>query len=938
MNPRLLLPALLSLSFAFPAHAGGEVSLGVGPSTQTGGVANAARSALVPAEQNRVIAVTLAEGDTVAPNLNDLEGSGLRFIPDAEGQFRVEPIPLDWTAAAGPAVGDGFIDLQFPFPFGADNWDEVYVNAEGALTFGGSDASMTTDIRFAQLREFATRFVDATPAIVPLFRHRSSGSQFVNSRPDMAVFTWSRFDIAGDIFSFTSAPEEAEFRAILFPDGTIEFHYRTISFQDGIVGVFPERTEATPTRSLTAVDSPESAGVPGYLDLRRIDVLELPGRGVQVTIDLGGPLPTDSALAEGIHVRVLVDVDEPLMTGIDFTDPDLYWSVVGQADGTYIATGPGVGGEPVISGNTVTFNASIALPEGTLVSFFADAINFENTELGFDQSAVSQFLVPGAAPLAVDLSNATGASLGSVRYEVFHHRSIPSHTDQICTVIEDLGDHFDFIALYSQFRIDNQEAGSPMNVVQNDVDGIGLPRFSNAAAFCSQGRLQATLVQPIFIDALQATPAGEGGPDDDFDYALSQLGHEFGHRWLVNVAAATGSGATALGDPIHWIPELHAPVRYPWAADAAASTMGGGYWQDNGDGTFSRLDDNFFVPASGFSDLDLYLMGLLPAADVPDFFLVQNRQFIGTDASGAARFSGTRIDVTVDDVINQHGQRVPDVSDSQKTFNMGLVYLVAPGETPRADAIVRLNKLAGQFERYWHHVTGQTSVLTTEAAGGNEDDDGDSIINSRDDDDDGDGVLDPFEPERAASNGVPDGPSPAFSVEADSRDFSDAETRVLGAYLAYFGRPADLGGLSYWSGQLTAAGGDLSAIIFDFGNAEEFVRRFGDLSNGELLENLYAQLLGRSPDASGLAFWLAELTSGSRSLQEISLAIFEGVQGIDIDTVTNRLDFSKLYVSLLEQSRIVPLTDTRLAELINLIDASRESIDDAIAELEQRQP
>lgn len=176
-----------------------------------------------------------------------------------------------------------------------------------------------------------------------------------------------------------------------------------------------------------------------------------------------------------------------------------------------------------------------------------------------------------------------------------------------------------------------------------------------------------------------------------------------------------------------------------------------------------------------------------------------------------------------------------------------------------------------------------------------------------------------------------------FSLE-DARDFSATERRVLGAYLSYFGRPADLGGLAFWTDQLTSVGGDLTSIIFEFGNAEEFVRRFGDLTNAQLIENLYDQILGRAPDPGGFDYWLGELDSGRRSLQEISVAIFDGVQNADIDIVNNRLAFAELYVSLVEESRIVPLADTALAELIDGIGAADSTVTQAIENLEQAAP
>jgi hypothetical protein len=82
-----------------------------------------------------------------------------------------------------------------------------------------------------------------------------------------------------------------------------------------------------------------------------------------------------------------------------------------------------------------------------------------------------------------------------------------------------------------------------------------------------------------------------------------------------------------------------------------ASTEGGGVWQDNLDGTFTQLRDGYFVPASGYSYLDLYLMGLITAAEVPDFFIVRPLVRIGTEANGRPIFKGQRMRITIQDVI-----------------------------------------------------------------------------------------------------------------------------------------------------------------------------------------------------------------------------------------------------------------------------------------------
>ncbi len=110
--------------------------------------------------------------------------------------------------------------------------------------------------------------------------------------------------------------------------------------------------------------------------------------------------------------------------------------------------------------------------------------------------------------------------------------------------------------------------------------------------------------------------------------------------------------------------------------------MGGGVWQDNFDGTYAQLDDDYYVPATGYSYLDLYLMGLISPAEVPDFFILRNLVPAGKDANGHPIFKADRTKVTIQDVIASEGSRVPDVDLSQRKFNTGIVVVVEHGQKP----------------------------------------------------------------------------------------------------------------------------------------------------------------------------------------------------------------------------------------------------------------
>jgi hypothetical protein len=239
-------------------------------------------------------------------------------------------------------------------------------------------------------------------------------------------------------------------------------------------------------------------------------------------------------------------------------------------------------------------------------------------------------LSTGESVQSVHLSSLTADSGPfAALYEAFHYLDPPRPQDLSCTVIEALGDKFDFLAYYSDFRIDAQEASSPSDgPIGGNVTGIGDTRHAQTKAIlesrCTGGRFQLGLAQPIFVGTnemqesppdnapvgkpgniasytrplAQATPNGKPRP---YNYAVGHLGHEVGHRWSAYATARVNGQAISLGVWPHWDPGLEARVAYPYSLPLEASTQGGGVWQDNLDGTFSQLRDGYFVPASSYS-------------------------------------------------------------------------------------------------------------------------------------------------------------------------------------------------------------------------------------------------------------------------------------------------------------------------------------------------
>jgi len=122
---------------------------------------------------------------------------------------------------------------------------------------------------------------------------------------------------------------------------------------------------------------------------------------------------------------------------------------------------------------------------------------------------------------------------------------------------------------------------------------------------------------------------------------------------------------------------------------------------------------------------------------------------------------------------------------------------------------------------------------------------------------------------------------------------------VQGFYLSYYGRPADPAGLTFWTGQLAAAGGNLSSILNAFGTSAEATRRYGTGTTESKIQAVYQQTFGRAADAAGLTFYTTEITAGRITLIDMSKRIIDGATGDDVSIRTNRASAAQSFTDKL---------------------------------------
>ncbi|MCB1333016.1 MAG: DUF4214 domain-containing protein [Roseivivax sp.] len=97
-----------------------------------------------------------------------------------------------------------------------------------------------------------------------------------------------------------------------------------------------------------------------------------------------------------------------------------------------------------------------------------------------------------------------------------------------------------------------------------------------------------------------------------------------------------------------------------------------------------------------------------------------------------------------------------------------------------------------------------------------------------------------------------------FEHAADDASWGGAVYRLYGATLA---RDPDAGGFAGWTGRL-AAGATLVAASRGFVASAEFQATYGTLNNGQFVDLIYQNVLGRAADAAGRAHWVGQLNQG----------------------------------------------------------------------------
>jgi hypothetical protein len=109
-----------------------------------------------------------------------------------------------------------------------------------------------------------------------------------------------------------------------------------------------------------------------------------------------------------------------------------------------------------------------------------------------------------------------------------------------------------------------------------------------------------------------------------------------------------------------------------------------------------------------------------------------------------------------------------------------------------------------------------------------------------------------------------------FETYSARGELAEPHADVFRLYWAFFDRRPDVAGARYWVDQYDRCA-SLLDITWSFANSTEFGRRYGNLTDGDYVDLVYANVLDRGPDPEGRRYWLGLLDSGELIRSEVML-------------------------------------------------------------------
>ncbi len=655
-------------------------------------------------------ALYIQSDEVIAPGsrLFDLAGQSLVFEPRPDSKFAMRREALRYIEPTGAARYDfetktatpwHYVahDLSsFSFPIFGSNVTRVYLTAFNGIHF--SEPGEYTAAQFDDLEAA----VHPEPVLSPLMittrkpRQLHYPKLFVNETADALVITWR--STGGDTFGY-------DVQAELRKDGSFVYSYRSLRamrWGAPIVSAGFNPLPAAQQVLATLNDGADASGaIPALapmVDFRRVEVARIDQSDLFVIrITVNAPIDR-SKFGNGESLRFVFRLDQSF--GALDIDRNGGWTIT-------------------------PLNGSRSIANGTSARISGSTIEIYNVQLPADVARSARLQIFSLTP---PLNRSADFAILNVPFDVPSRRvvrdlsAVENGTELTLPITEPfLLGGLDPYAVYERLQ-------STFALSDYDVDAVAIYQsfFTDiifyAGAYSTGGNPQ---VDGIWTDV---SGRGTGAPRDPSLLHMNQLTynwsaaketasnvmlHEFGHRWLYFFNIREGGSVTRSLNPVSAHPAgyVHTPSAFPLYGAEEASVMGGGYFTQQGDGSFKARAANV-----GFSWTDLYLMGLAAPEEVQPWFYLAN-----TDPPLAQEYwpvngavvRGEMRPVALDQIVAVHGPRNPSVALAQKNFRVLFVLVTDSGAAPTDAEVAKVNEWRALMEKNFSIATGGRGRLDT---------------------------------------------------------------------------------------------------------------------------------------------------------------------------------------------------------------------------------
>lgn len=111
---------------------------------------------------------------------------------------------------------------------------------------------------------------------------------------------------------------------------------------------------------------------------------------------------------------------------------------------------------------------------------------------------------------------------------------------------------------------------------------------------------------------------------------------------------------------------------------------------------------------------------------------------------------------------------------------------------------------------------------------------------------------------------------------------ADYINEVQKLYVAYFSRPADAAGLTFWANQLATNPQGYQNISANFSTSAEYKAAYANMNNAQVVSTVYTHLFGRPAEQAGVDWWAAQMNAGTVTIDKVVTQIAAGAQGSDL--------------------------------------------------------